>query len=51
MVNAYRNSEGLCTAMVCDEEYPARVAFSLSLTILKDFEVAFPYFFSLLKKS
>lgn len=41
-VHVYMRVDGLCACATCDEEYPARVAFSLLMKILENFEAKFP---------
>lgn len=42
IVHAYTNMMGLSGVIVCDKEYPARVAFALITKILDDFLAAIP---------
>ena len=41
-VHVYMRADGLCGCATCDAEYPARVAFSLLMKMLEEFEIAFP---------
>jgi len=41
-VHVYMRVDGLCACATCDEEYPARVAYSLLMKMLEEFETKFP---------
>ena len=41
-VHVYKRADGLCGCATCDSEYPPRVAFSLLMKMLEEFEVANP---------
>lgn len=42
MAHAYTNLSGLSSVIICDKEYPSRVAFALINRILDEFAAAFP---------
>ena len=42
IVHVYMRTDGLCACATCDSEYPPRVAFSLLLKIMEEFEAANP---------
>lgn len=42
VVHVYKRADGLCGCATCDSEYPARVAFSLLMKMLEEFEAANP---------
>lgn len=41
--HTYKIPEGLCCIAICDEEYPARVAFSLTWKLIQDFQTQYQY--------
>ena len=42
MAHAYTNLAGLSCIVICDHEYPQRVAFAVINRVLDDFAMAFP---------
>lgn len=41
-VHVYMRVDGMCACATCDAEYPARVAFSLLMKMMDEFEAAHP---------